>query len=663
MKKKLLKAVSLSLAMMMITASAISAFAVDCYTGTFVISGGDASITVYDTQDYTSGYTATSAYSRDDDTGEITTDGGQINFTVVPADGYSVSAVTVEGSYKNLKDSSDTGKDNTWRITKVASDLTITVTLEESGETEAETGDPVVTFTETGASVSGSSTGVSVDGTDVKITGPGTYKFTGSCSDGTITVKKNVADVILILDGLTLGASATAPITCNKGSSVTIYAAKDSVNNLSDDKYNNDDIYTDTSLYPDIENAVIKCKDGSNVTICGEGTINITANGKNGIKGGYDLYDEIENEDGTTTATDTLLSTASLTIKDVTLNIKANVNDGLKSDKELNILSGIITVSSADDGIKSDYILNIGAEGTTGPEINITDSAEGIEGATVNIYSGNIRVNATDDGINAANSDLTDYGFSYNQYGGYVYVSVSNGDGIDSNGSISFAGGRAEIYSPSQGDGDPIDADSGVNFSGGTVLGIGNNAMQQSYGGTYVEFGQGTGGMGMRSSTLVTSGKTVKILDNSGNELYTATSVRDAGYAVFASPDLTSGSTYKLSVNGSTVKSASAVTGSVTAGRGSQNGSNMTPPSGNMPAIPSENPNGFTPPSSTDEQSADANSSSTAGGNQTQDETYGSDNSVCVYCSQVHTGTFGKVISFFHYILYFFSNFISRFSA
>ncbi len=145
----------------------------------------------------------------------------------------------------------------------------------------------------------------------------GTYVVSGTCTNGTIVVKKNVTGVTLVLSGLTLTASATAPITVGKGSDVTIYAAPGTVNTLSDDKFNNDDVYTDETLYPDIENAVIKCKDGSNVTICGTGTINVNAYGKNGIKGGADLYEE----DADGNATSTLLSTASLTIKDVTLNV------------------------------------------------------------------------------------------------------------------------------------------------------------------------------------------------------------------------------------------------------------------------------------------------------------------------------------------------------
>ena len=445
-------------------------------------------------------------------------------------------------------------------------------------------------FSDSGIEVTeGAYSGYKTDGTALSITEGGTYVVSGSCANGSIVVKKNVTGVTLVLNGLTLSASATAPITCNKGSEVLIVAETDTVNNLADDEFNNDDVYTDEEQYPDIENAVIKCKDGSNVTICGTGTINVTANGKNGVKGGYDLYEE--DEDGN--ATETLLSEASLTVKEVTLNITASVNDGLKSDKVLNILSGNITVSAADDGIKSDYVLNIGSEGYVGPTINVTESYEGIEAATLNIYTGNITVCAEDDGINAANSDLENYEYSYNQYGGYVHVDVTAGDGIDSNGTLNLYGGVLEIYSPSQGDGDPLDSDNGTYFSGATVLAVGHLGMQQGYNATtpYVTFGSG-GNPGAGQSTAVTAGSTVTVTDSDGNVLYSATAVRDASYVLFASPKLESGETYTLNCDGSAVATATASTasaGGMGMGGNPPDGGNGNPPdggSGNPPEPP-----------------------------------------------------------------------------
>ena len=422
----------------------------------------------------------------------------------------------------------------------------------------------------------------------------GTYVVSGTCANGTIVVKKNVTGVTLVLNGLTLTASATAPITVGKGSGVTIYAAPGTTNNLSDDKYNNDDVYTDETLYPDIENAVIKCKDGSNVTICGTGTINVNAYGKNGVKGGADLYEE----DADGNATSTLLSTASLTIKDVTLNVSilhsykdpedASSYDGdaIKSEKTLNILSGTVTVSANDDGIKCDDTLNIGAEGTNGPTIKVTKATEGMEGAVVNVYSGSVYVNATDDGINAANGDIADRSteFQYNQYGGYVYINVTNGDGLDSNGSATLKGGTLEVYAPSQGDGDPIDTEYGCTFSGATVLAVGHAMMQQSYNAStaYVTFGGTSGGFGgfggNSGSTLVSANSTITIKDTSGNVIYTAKSAapRTASYVVFASPSLTTGSSYTLyngSASASTATASTASTGGMGGpGQGGQPG-------------------------------------------------------------------------------------------
>lgn len=468
-------------------------------------------------------------------------------------------------------------------------------TLVSAQESVDLTGATLFTFSDEGISVTaGDYSGYKIEGTSLSIKDGGVYVLSGSCQNGTVVVKKNVTGVTLVLSDLTLSASATAPITCNKGSEVTIVAADGTESTLADDEYNNDDIYTDETLYPDIENAVIKCKDGSNVTICGTGTLNIVSNGKNGVKGGADLYEE--DEDGN--ATDVLLSTASLTVKDLTLNITANANDGLKADKELNILSGIITVSAADDGIKSDYVLNIGAAGTEGPTVSVTYSKEGVEAATLNVYSGNITVNATDDGINAANSDLTAYSFSYNQYGGYVHVNVTNGDGIDSNGTINLCGGTLEVFSPAQGDGDPLDADGGINLQGATVLAVGHLAMAQAYsaetpcvvfgssGAAGGGFGRGGfGGFGGSQTDLVTAGSTIGITDAEGGVLYTATAVRNASYVLFSSPELTSGATYTLN-NGSTA--AASATASTSAS-GTQPGGQ---PGGQPGVNPGANPGG-----------------------------------------------------------------------
>jgi|GEM_PF-6467268 len=92
----------------------------------------------------------------------------------------------------------------------------------------------------------------------------------------------------------------------------------------------------------------------------------------------------------------------------------------------------------------------------------------------------------------------------------------------------------------------------------------------------------GFGGMGGgNSSNIVTAGSTITIKDSGGNTVYTskAASPRAASYVVFASPSLTSGSTYTLYINGSQAASATAATNS----NGGGNFSGENNPGGDRP--------------------------------------------------------------------------------
>lgn len=58
---------------------------------------------------------------------------------------------------------------------------------------------------------------------------------------------------------------------------------------------------------------------------------------------------------------------ASLTIRELTLNIEALVNDAINAEQRLKVESGNLTIAAREDAIHCDMELNIGAEGTTGP--------------------------------------------------------------------------------------------------------------------------------------------------------------------------------------------------------------------------------------------------------------------------------------------------------
>lgn len=100
----------------------------------------------------------------------------------------------------------------------------------------------------------------------------------------------------------------------------------------------------------------------------------------------------------------------------------------------------------------------------------MTDCCEGIEGATLNIYSGDITINAADDCLNTANSDLSGYDFSINISDGTITAYTSGGDGFDSNGDWNISGGTVAVWSASSADNQPLDADGTIRITGGTVL-------------------------------------------------------------------------------------------------------------------------------------------------------------------------------------------------
>ena len=413
------------------------------------------------------------------------------------------------------------------------------------------------TFSDSGITAQdGSYTGYEIDGTTLTIDGAGAYVVTGACADGSIQIKKGTTGVTLALNGLALTSADTAPILCGKSTEVVIVAADGSTNSLTDAAENNDDSYPDNT---EAENAVIKCKDGAQVTLCGGGALTINANGKNGIKSGASTTEEGE---------------ASLTIRELTLTINAPVNDAINAQQLLNVESGTLTISAADDAIHSDLVLNIGGDGTDGPTIAITECYEGIEAAELNVLSGNIDILSSGDCLNAANSDLSGYAFSMNISGGVITACSSSGDGFDSNGDLTISGGTVAVWTANTADNQPLDADGAITVSGGTVLAAGGSAgmgMNLTAEQPCVTFGS-TGGMGGGrpgdmdgGSASIAKDAAVTITDSDGSAVYSGTALCNANFVFFSSPELTADGSYTLTA-GDTSLIATAQTGSISSG-------------------------------------------------------------------------------------------------
>lgn len=336
------------------------------------------------------------------------------------------------------------------------------------------------------------------------------------------------------------------------------------------------------------------------MVLCGAGTLNIQANGKNGIKSGATTAD----------------GEASLTICELTLNIDAPVNDAVNAEAALDVESGVLTLLTGDDALHCDYTLNIGAEGTDGPKVTITSCNEGLEGAAVNVFSGNVSIQSTDDCINAANADLTDFAYALNIYGGTITAHSDSGDGFDSNGDLTISGGSVTVWTANAADNEPLDADGTVLAAGGSS-GMGMNLVasqpcvifsgaaempggnmqngqpegeERSTGNEQPNGGERPDGEGQPAqggfpggTSVLTQGSTLTVADSNGTAMYTGEAVYNAFFVLFSSGDLSEGESYTLS-SGETQTESAAQTGTVSTGMGNMGGPGGQKPDGAPPS-------------------------------------------------------------------------------
>ena len=239
-----------------------------------------------------------------------------------------------------------------------------------------------LTFSNSGITETSAGSGYTIDGTTLTITTAGTYRISGSCSEGAVIVSKGLSNVTLILDNLTLASSATAPIVVKKSATVNIHLVGTST--LTDNEDPANETSTDTTVAEAFEGAAIKVKSGSAVTFCGDGNLNVVANAKNGIKGGA-TASLIFNQSGKITVSGSGKYYGAATSG-------AAVNNGIACDGSLIFNQGTYVIKAANDGIKS---APDATDETAGTVID-TESA-----GTVTINGGTFDLDVDGDGIQA----------------------------------------------------------------------------------------------------------------------------------------------------------------------------------------------------------------------------------------------------------------------
>ena len=281
----------------------------------------------------------------------------------------------------------------------------------------------LVTLTDSSATAKGKYSGCEIDGTDVSITAAGTYVFSGDCDNGSITVKKGVTGVTIVLNGLTLTNDDSAAITLNKTAEASLIAAAGTTNTVADTEGSND------------ENAAVKVKSGAALAIGGTGTLTVDGNAKNGIKGAAD---------------------AVITVAEVKLNINA-ADDGLSCDDELNITGGTLSITAGGDAVKAS------------PDTNDTENPDTTSLGNVTISGGTLTLNATEDGIQA-DGDLTISGgtFHVKTNGGNTTALTDDSascKGFKAGKTLTVTGGTLTVDSAD----DALHANTDVTISGGTL--------------------------------------------------------------------------------------------------------------------------------------------------------------------------------------------------
>lgn len=248
----------------------------------------------------------------------------------------------------------------------------------------------------------------------ITITAEGVYVLSGSLSNGQIVINADDNDKIqLVLDSVNINCDTSASIYCKNAKKLFVTTINDS--SLSNKKdYENDD---------EKINGVIYSK--SNLTLNGSKKLAINAVYGNAIVCNDDLA-ITSGEYNLISAKHTIKANDSVRIANAKLNLNAT-KDAIHCENDevekgfVYIESGEITINADDDGIQASSAVKI-CDGT----IDIQKSKEGIEGRFIDVTGGSITIIASDDGVNA--TDKSESNSNNNEQTNDIPPEMPNGD-------------------------------------------------------------------------------------------------------------------------------------------------------------------------------------------------------------------------------------------
>jgi len=278
-----------------------------------------------------------------------------------------------------------------------------------------------------GSSVSVSGTGVTYSGCDVTITQPGTYVFSGTIDEGSITVKAtDTSKVRIVLNGVTMTNSDGPVISSVTADKLIISLEKGTENTLTDGAD-----YADEDL-----TAVIYSK--TDLVFNGAGSLTVNANYKDAVCSKDDLR-IVSGTYTVTAADDGFIGKDRLEIKDGTFSVTCG-GDAFKSTNDEDttlgytyIENGTFTIISGDEAFQAETGIYI-ADGTY--DITTGGGSANAAGHTDQMGGGSFGGNRPDGGTTPGTGDTSGSGSSQN--------SGSSQGGNNSQGGFgtgTFAGG------------------------------------------------------------------------------------------------------------------------------------------------------------------------------------------------------------------------------
>ena len=279
-----------------------------------------------------------------------------------------------------------------------------------------------------------------------------------------------------------------------------------------------------------------------------------------GFPGWFDAQEDSSEE--TTSSAKGLKSDGDMTISSGAITLDC-MDDGLHCGGALTISEdAALTIATGDDGIHSDNTLEI-----SGGTIDITQSYEGLEAVFITISGGDISLVASDDGLNAAGGSSADEDFPFmgpgqegkaetleeaNYYilitGGTLNVNAG-GDGLDSNGAFFMEGGTVIVSGPEDSMNGALDYTTTGQITGGTLIACGASGMAQNFDNSSTQCS-----LLYNFDETFAGGTTVSLTDADGNVLFEAEMAKSFNSVVLSTPDMQVGETYTLTCGDSSVE-------------------------------------------------------------------------------------------------------------